>query len=88
MAVTKRKITQATPKWEAKQKKRELWDDFKPGVKVKDKWFYLSQGIGTILRRLKTVVYIQFPREVLRYDRPHATQFLTIQGTTSNGEKE
>jgi hypothetical protein len=79
MVAVKRKITHVTPGREEVRKKRELWDDFKPGVFVKDKW-YADQGIGTIINRLKTVVYIQFREGVLKYDRPHATQFLQIQG--------
>jgi hypothetical protein len=79
MVAVKRKITHVTPGREAIRKRRELWDDFKPGVPVKDKW-YADQGIGIIINRLKTVVYIQFREGVLKYDRPHATQFLQIQG--------
>lgn len=52
------------------------FDDLKEGTKVVDTWFW-NYGVGAVTKKLKTVVYIMFTHAgLIKYDRPHATQFL------------
>jgi hypothetical protein len=50
--------------------------EMKPGQKVCDRWYW-DWGIGIVRRVLKTVAYIQFGHETIKYDAAH-TQFLEV----------
>ncbi len=47
------------------------YKDIKVGGKVVDTW-WRCWGTGTVIQKLKTVIYIDFKHEgVLKFDKPH-----------------
>lgn len=50
-------------------------DELEIGDRVEDRWFRWW-GPGVVKKILRTRVYVQFSRELVKYDIPHARRFL------------
>ena len=54
-----------------------LMNDIKVGQKVTGFLRGNNEIVGKVIKKLKTVVYIDFDGEEVKYDKPHL-QFLTL----------